>query len=593
MNMPVEDIQGFDQELLERTIERVEAMEALAERVLAECRVTLMMSFRFLDRALWKMPFCSMRLINDQSKTIVGPKTALATDGHVLYYNAKAVIGAFRINPDLVIRAYLHALLHCIFRHPFRTVRASVEFWSLACDMCVEAIALEMCNGRFALEGDELVEGLVQRAASICGGLTPAKLYRVMLLSRHDEGTNDQIRLVAELEHYRDAFARDNHHLWDLMNPPKDDDQSKPPSGGGGDGDAQADEAKDSPDNPDDAESGDVPEGNGQEADAEPDEGADPAEGEGENGQSNDPEQRQMPQADAPPPVPQQQEVVDSEPEYSEGEQLEPVEPDYGGDEDDWAQIAKQVETELRTLEKERGEGAGTFMDNLALANRSRVNYDEFLRRFATHAEDAKLNDEEFDYIFYTYGLKLYDNMPLVEPLEYKECERIREFVIAIDTSGSCSRGLVQLFLTRTYEILSKSGSFDDRVNVHIVQCDAELQSIDVIHDVAELAEYESGFEVRGYGGTDFRPVFAYVDDLIANKEFADLRGLVYFTDGYGTFPTKAPDYDVAFVFVEEDGKDRRVPPWAMKVILDEDTIYEMEETRDQSTVPLQKSRHQ
>ena len=29
--------------------------------------------------------------------------------------------------------------------------------------------------------------------------------------------------------------------------------------------------------------------------------------------------------------------------------------------------------------------------------------------------------DEEFDYILYTYGLQLYENMPLVEPLEYKD----------------------------------------------------------------------------------------------------------------------------------------------------------------------------
>ena len=250
--------------------------------------------------------------------------------------------------------------------------------------------------------------------------------------------------------------------------------------------------------------------------------------------------------------------------------------PDDNADKDDWEQIAKQVETELRTMQKERGDMAGSFMDNLALANRSRVDYGDFLRRFATRAEDAQLNDEEFDYIFYTYGLKLYKNMPLVEPLEYKETERIREFVIAIDTSGSCSHGLVQAFLTRTYEILSRSGSFDERVNVHIVQCDADVQSVDVIRDVADMAAYERGFEVHGYGGTDFRPVFAYVDDLVATREFTDLRGLVYFTDGYGTFPTKAPGYDVAFVFVEEDGKDRRVPPWAMKVVLDADALYEM-----------------
>ena len=71
--------------------------------------------------------------------------------------------------------------------------------------------------------------------------------------------------------------------------------------------------------------------------------------------------------------------------------------------------------------------------------------------------------------------------------------------------------------------------------------------------------------------------MFAYVDDLLAAHEFTDLRGLVYFTDGYGTFPSKAPGYDVAFVFVEEDGKDRRVPPWAMKVVLDEDALFEMD----------------
>ena len=571
-----------DQELLEKTLERVESMESLAERVLAECRVTLMMSFRFLDRALWKIPFCSMRLINDPSKTIVGPKTALATDGHVLYYNAKAVIGAFRINPDLVVRAYLHALLHCIFRHPFRTVRASVEFWSLACDVCIEAIALEMCNGRFTLDGDDLVKELSERASGLCGGLTPSKLYRVMLLSNREECSLEQMRLVASLEHYRDAFAHDNHHLWELMNPPKDEDQDQSPSGGG-DGSGSADDSQEPPDNPEDSESGDVPDSDGQESDADPDEDAEPPESsddgnggneEGDNGQNGSEEQRELP-GDTPPPSQQQPQAA--EPEYFEGEQLEPVEAADDGDEDDWAQIAKQVETELRTLEKERGEGAGTFMDNLALANRSRVNYDDFLRRFATRAEDAKLNDEEFDYIFYTYGLKLYENMPLVEPLEYKESERIREFVIAIDTSGSCSRGLVQLFLTRTYEILSRSSGFDERVNVHIIQCDADVQSVEVVHDVAEFADYQRTFEVKGYGGTDFRPVFAYVDDLVAKREFKDLRGVVYFTDGYGTFPVKAPDYDVAFVFVEEDGKSRRVPPWAMKVILDEDTLYEMD----------------
>ena len=52
----------------------------------------------------------------------------------------------------------------------------------------------------------------------------------------------------------------------------------------------------------------------------------------------------------------------------------------------------------------------------------------------------------------------------------------------------------------------------------------------------------------RGGGGTDFRPAFAYVDRLCAEKKFSNLRGLLYFTDGMGT-TGKAPAYDTAFLF--------------------------------------------
>ena len=67
---------------------------------------------------------------------------------------------------------------------------------------------------------------------------------------------------------------------------------------------------------------------------------------------------------------------------------------------------------------------------------RPRTDYREFLRQFAVPGEVMRLSDDEFDYVYYTYGLKLYGRMPLIEPLEYREERRIREFVIVIDTSG-------------------------------------------------------------------------------------------------------------------------------------------------------------
>lgn len=75
---------------------------------------------------------------------------------------------------------------------------------------------------------------------------------------------------------------------------------------------------------------------------------------------------------------------------------------------------------------------------------------------------------------------------------------------------------------------------------------------------------------MQGMGGTDFRPAFTYVQTLLAKKVFYKLRGLIYFTDGYGTFPLKKPPYETAFVFFREDYLDVDVPPWAMKLILDE-----------------------
>ena len=174
--------------------------------------------------------------------------------------------------------------------------------------------------------------------------------------------------------------------------------------------------------------------------------------------------------------------------------------------------------------------------------------------------------------IFYTYGLELYENMPLIEPLEYKDVKRIREFVIAIDTSGSVSGELVQTFVQKTYNILKSTESFFTKINLHIIQCDAAIQEDVKITTQAEFDGYLKNMQLHGFGGTDFRPVFSYVNSLVEIKEFDNLKGLIYFTDGYGDFPAKMPPYDTAFVFVE--GYDvPEVPAWAIKLVLRRDEI--------------------
>ena len=239
-----------------------------------------------------------------------------------------------------------------------------------------------------------------------------------------------------------------------------------------------------------------------------------------------------------------------------------------------WSGIAQRMKTELEMFaEKRQGSEPGGLSQSLSAVTREKYDYADFLRRFAVLGEIMKVNDDEFDYIFYTYGMKLYGNMPLIEPLEYKEAKRIKDFAVAIDTSGSVSGELVQKFVQKTYNILKQQENFFTKLNLHIIQCDAEIQEDVKITSQDEFDKYIETMQIRGLGGTDFRPVFEYVEQLRQNKEFVNLKGLIYFTDGFGTFPEKKPDYDTAFIFVDDEYSNPQVPPWAIKLVLQTDEI--------------------
>lgn len=238
-----------------------------------------------------------------------------------------------------------------------------------------------------------------------------------------------------------------------------------------------------------------------------------------------------------------------------------------------WQEINEKMETDLETFSKEASEENGSFLGQLRVENRERQDYREFLRKFSVLREEMGTDPDTFDYGFYSYGLTLYGNMPLIEPLETREVRRIADFVIVIDTSMSCSGTLVRRFLEETYSVLKQNDSYFRRVNVHIIQCDEKVHSDVKITLEKELKKYMDQFELYGEGGTDFRPAFAYVDELLGMGEFDDLKGLIYFTDGYGIYPSRMPPYKTAFVFLEEDYRDADVPAWAIRLVLREDEL--------------------
>ncbi len=239
---------------------------------------------------------------------------------------------------------------------------------------------------------------------------------------------------------------------------------------------------------------------------------------------------------------------------------------------EEWQKIAESIKADLKSFSKDKT-NSDSMEENLNIATRQKYDYSDFLKRFMVMSENLAVNDDEFDYIYYTYGMKLYENMPLIEPLEYKDSNKIKDFVIAIDTSASCKGELVKSFLEKTVNIIQDSENFFNKINVHILQCDNQVRSDTVITSKDEFSVFLDNYIVKGFGSTDFRPVFDYVDKMKEKHEFSELKGLIYFTDGYGLYPEKKKDYDVAFVFMSDDDNAPKVPPWAIKVVLSQEDI--------------------
>lgn len=238
-----------------------------------------------------------------------------------------------------------------------------------------------------------------------------------------------------------------------------------------------------------------------------------------------------------------------------------------------WQDISEKMELDMETFSQEMSADAGDMVRQMQIENRERYDYREFLKKFAVLKEEIGVDEDSFDYVFYTYGLRMYGNMPLVEPQEWKEVKKVEEFAIIIDTSMSCSGELVKKFLEETYGILKEEETFLHKVNIHIIQCDEKIQEDKKIRDEKELKEYMEHLELKGEGGTDFRPAFEYIARLMEEGEFYSLKGVLYFTDGQGIYPKKKPPFETAFIFMEEEYEDAQVPPWAMKLIVCEEEL--------------------
>lgn len=240
-----------------------------------------------------------------------------------------------------------------------------------------------------------------------------------------------------------------------------------------------------------------------------------------------------------------------------------------------WEAAARQVAANIAQSGRSRqyGDMAGALCEEYAPVEESGVSYKEFLRQFCSLRERQEIDPNSISHIWYQVGLSLTGNAPFVEPEELREDAPALDLAVALDTSGSCCGEVMKGFLEELLAILRDAGG--PKVELTLIQCDAEVQKVQTLTKEDIAADILDGFEVYGCGGTDFCPVFDYIDQQHQDAEGKRFRGLLYLSDGCGDFPDKAPDYPVAFLFPKDDDFYGmgwcEIPDWVMQVHITED----------------------
>ncbi|TNF56476.1 MAG: hypothetical protein EP309_02315 [Gammaproteobacteria bacterium] len=126
------------------------------------------------------------------------------------------------------------------------------------------------------------------------------------------------------------------------------------------------------------------------------------------------------------------------------------------------------------------------------------------------------------------------------------------DLVVAVDISGSVKDGEIQEFIA---EIDALKGQV--RARVSLLACDAQLCPGSP-WTFEPWEEFRRPAEMKGGGGTDFRPVFDWVERAGIRPDL-----LVYFTDALGEFPDRDPPYPVVWLI-----KGQGQVPWGRRIQL-------------------------
>lgn len=203
-------------------------------------------------------------------------------------------------------------------------------------------------------------------------------------------------------------------------------------------------------------------------------------------------------------------------------------------------QKLEELRRELRedALARLKGDGAGQFQQEVNAPDSARIDWRALLRSW--------LSDRiKGDWTTFPFSKRMI-HRGLFMPSSGMEVPG--HVVFAIDTSGSMALEIL-------HQVVSELRAFREvfPTRLTVLQCDAAIQSV---HEFEAMDGYvvPKNFRINGRGGTDFRPVFEWVN---ANAAGAIV---IYATDGEGVFPKKPIDSPVIWIHTPPHRGDAAFP---------------------------------
>lgn len=183
-------------------------------------------------------------------------------------------------------------------------------------------------------------------------------------------------------------------------------------------------------------------------------------------------------------------------------------------------------------MAKAQGKLPGSLARLIEELGECKVDWKEALHRFVSQSARN-------DYTFKRPN-KRYISTGFYLPSLYSE--ELPPLVVAIDTSGSVDAKMLAAFGGELEGILQQYPT-----ELTVIYCDAKVNHVDTFSRDTPVKLHP-----HGGGGTDFRPVFDYVE-----KQGLEPCCLIYLTDLMGTFPQEPAPYPVLWITDE-----RTQAPW-------------------------------